>query len=58
MILTSRSENTGPMDCGVMRMNCLPQASLAADIYILRQGDQSANDTLMSGTGEKVWREA
>lgn len=40
MILTSRSENTGPMDCGVMSMNCLPQASLAAEICIFRQGDQ------------------
>lgn len=56
MILTSRSENTGPMDCGVMRMNCLPQASLAAEIYVFRQGG-SANDTLMPGAGEMVWRE-
>lgn len=56
MILTSRSENTGPMDCGVMRMNCLPQASLAAEIYVFRQGG-SANDTLMPGAGEIVWRE-
>lgn len=52
MILTSRSEKTGPMDCGVMRMNCLPQASLAAEIYVFKGDQQMVYDI---GRGEMVW---
>lgn len=33
MILTSGPESTLPIDCGVMRMNCLPTDFLAALTY-------------------------